>query len=119
MNVQALIDAFSQNAGLLLFLNGTALIFLSAILLALHSRLRVFFQCDDGQLSMTRLLMFVLCVSYDYYAGYIAYMTKTLPDLPWGMMFLLGWLYTANKVPFSEMIAKSADLIKSIKGGPQ
>lgn len=61
------------------------------------SRLVEFFQDSDGQLSMTRLSIFLLSLAYIVQACYLTYTNKVIPDIPVGVAALMGSLYMFNQ----------------------
>ena len=58
--------------------------------------MRQFFEEQDGKLSMTRLIIFMLTTAYILQAGYIAAIDRIITDVPYGIAGLMAALYGLN-----------------------
>lgn len=52
---------------------------------------------DSGKLSASRVLMFIICVAYLVYAGFLIFRTANMVDIPLNIAGLIALLYGANK----------------------
>lgn len=68
--------------------------------------MRQFFEEQDGKLSMTRLILFIMIAGYVFSAGYIAITTRSIADMPWGMITLVAMLYGINTEAFKLNLTK-------------
>ncbi|WKZ32939.1 MAG: hypothetical protein QY316_00605 [Thermodesulfobacteriota bacterium] len=59
-------------------------------------RMKEFLQEESGQLSMTRLTIFLILISYIGWATVIVIARHTIPDMPYGLAGLLVGLYGFN-----------------------
>ena len=60
-------------------------------------KLMEFFSEKDGKFSMGRLLMCVVVIVYLFIAVYVGIETKSVPDIPVGVVGLITLLYGVNK----------------------
>lgn len=64
-------------------------------------RIVEFFQDTEGQLSMTRLIGFLLVANYIVQSSFIAYHKKEIADLPIEVALLVATLYGLNRANLS------------------
>jgi hypothetical protein len=62
------------------------------------AKLLEFFCSDNGQSSMSRATVFMLVASFCIWATWIVFQTKTIPDLPGNIVWVIGVLYGINKI---------------------
>jgi len=59
--------------------------------------MKQFFQDDCGQLSMSRLMAFLLVVVFLCLAGIVTAQKEAIPDIPMGWAALIATIYGTNK----------------------